>query len=120
MVMTQDTLDKTRSEFSYVFSRSAHHFSLPLLIRIHQARDNLSLFLFFLVPSSFIPNFSIKKEIIVVSLFFFPNTAALLKKISRVVVFILSEKRNSIDRDRGSRVLDSANYASKISGSRVA
>lgn len=124
MVMTQDTLDKTRSEFSYVFSRSAHHFSLPLLIRIHQARDNLSLFLFFLVPSSFIPNFSIKKRKKGNQnrgfTFFFPNTAALLKKISRVVVFILSEKRNLIDRDRGSRVLDSANYASKISGSRVA
>lgn len=83
MVMTQDTLDKTRSEFSYVFSRSAHHFSLPLLIRIHQARDNLSLFLFFLVPSSFIPNFSIKKrkkEIIVVSLFFFQTRLLFLKK----------------------------------------
>lgn len=31
MVTTQDTLDKTRSEFSCVCSRCAHHFSLPLL-----------------------------------------------------------------------------------------
>lgn len=61
MVMTQDTVDKTRSEFSYVFSRSPHHFSLPLLVRIHQActhDNNLSpSLLFFLIP-----NFSIKKK----------------------------------------------------------
>lgn len=73
MVMTQDTLDKTRSEFSYVFSRSAHHFSLPLLIRIHQAcaTTSLSLSLSFLIPPFLIPNFSLKKkkEINVVSLF---------------------------------------------------
>ena len=60
MVMTQDTLDKTRSEFSRVFSRSAHHFSLPLLVRIHnpltQVRGGLAfsfvspLFLFLIFP----------------------------------------------------------------------
>lgn len=72
MVMTQDTLDKTRSEFSYVFSRSAHHFSLPLLIRIHQACATTSLSLSLLPHPSFSYSefFSKKKkEINVVSLF---------------------------------------------------
>lgn len=117
MVMTQDTLDKTRSEFSYVFSRSAHHFSLPLLIRIHQAcaTTSLSLSLSFLIPPFLIPNFSLKKKRNQRGFTFFPNTAGLLekldlKKISRAVPFISSEKRNLIDRDKGSRVLDSTNY----------
>lgn len=72
MVMTQDTLDKTRSEFSYVFSRSAHHFSLPLLIRIHQACTTTSLSLSLLPHPSFSYSeffFKKKKEINVVSLF---------------------------------------------------
>lgn len=53
MVMTQDTLDKTRSEFSYVFSRSPHHFSLPLLIRIHQACTRQQPFSFLVPPFFF-------------------------------------------------------------------
>lgn len=96
MVMTQDTVDKTRSEFSYVFSRSPHHFSLPLLVRIHQActhDNNLSPSLLF----SLIPNFSIKKKkkIIVVVLFF--QKALLGRNIpkKKKILRLFSEKRSS-------------------------
>lgn len=116
MVMTQDTLDKTRSEFSYVFSRSAHHFSLPLLIRIHQACATTSLSLSLLPHPSFsYSEFFSKKKKKSTWFHFFPKHGSLLEKldlkeISRAVPFILSEKRNLIDRDKGSRVLDSTNY----------
>lgn len=103
MVMTQDTLDKTRSEFSYVFSRSPHHFSLPLLIRIHQACTRQQPFSFLVPPFFFlIPNFSIKeKKIIVVSLFF--QKALLRRNILKKkgnITYIVCSRKNVVHRSR--------------------